>query len=910
MPPLPEQTLLHASFDDGTFANGLLHEEGIRLVEGWSGYAAEVGPESYISWGVTTPSGDLAGPPGQGIIRFWYCPSTSAASSSSSLASSSLASSSAGEAVLVDLVVLTGRALPWMTLRVTPDAIGLTAGNNIILGAAKDWQPGTWHLIAISYSSQATVLYLDGKPAASGAGVAAPRLVAGGKFGLSMGSAFDGTQQAQGDYDEMTVLPEMDIPLASYYQWLAPIAALGPVTPAEIAAEAQAEEEAELQAQSQALASRLMSPMSPMGGPLAPSSNDLTNGPLRIASIAWAATNGTGFSNMVTMQLACSNYTQQFDVFRTRALANNPLTNCYWAWVARDFPGNTITLTNEPFPTAFYLAAYTNDSDGDGLSDAYEVLVSRSNPGVPPSVSLTSPTNGATFASPATITLSATVSNAIPPATVTFYANGQPVGSSGDPYSTGITELPCGNYSLQAFIQDAAGAWATSAVISVTVTLPQPASIRIWLKADAMALTNGSLVSQWTDSSGNANNATSSGTSRPTFLTNQVNGLPAIFFDGTNDYMNLPNCLQGLSVAEAFVVLRPSPSTLSGPLWAFTANNQYTSYNTNGINDAFGRGDVLHFGPNPVLSSFHVYNVYADPSTWWARLNGELVESTYNFSTSFNFSTAPTLGRCYNGTQWMYGKPVIAEIIIYTNALTDAERFSVGRYLNDKYNLGVSPPGVPAGLRCTGVDASTISLSWNALTNADGCTLKRKVGGGDWSAIATLDPATQAFTDSISSGESIQYGLYAYTYGGSTCATLDTPIVVVTSPPSGACSTGQDVAVAMAQQGGNPLTKIEIFRDSRLISVQSPSPLSPPNYGITLNSASPTCWAITIKATDTSGNSRWSPVFTLTALASTDMDGDGVPDANDAFPWDPLRWQMPPPVPGDTNAPVITITEP
>jgi hypothetical protein len=41
-----------------------------------------------------------------------------------------------------------------------------------------------------------------------------------------------------------------------------------------------------------------------------------------------------------------------------------------------------------------------------------------------------------------------------------------------------------------------------------------------------------------------------------------------------------------------------------------------------------------------------------------------------------------------------------------------------------------------------------------------------------------------------------------------------------------------------------------------------------------------------------------------------DTDGDGVPDGVDCFPLDPTRWQCPPPNPGDTTPPVITLTEP
>ena len=41
-----------------------------------------------------------------------------------------------------------------------------------------------------------------------------------------------------------------------------------------------------------------------------------------------------------------------------------------------------------------------------------------------------------------------------------------------------------------------------------------------------------------------------------------------------------------------------------------------------------------------------------------------------------------------------------------------------------------------------------------------------------------------------------------------------------------------------------------------------------------------------------------------------DTDGDGVPDGTDCFSLDVTRWQCPPPQPGDTTPPIITLTEP
>jgi hypothetical protein len=53
------------------------------------------------------------------------------------------------------------------------------------------------------------------------------------------------------------------------------------------------------------------------------------------------------------------------------------------------------------------------------------------------------------------------------------------------------------------------------------------------MKADAQALNDDDAVSTWTDSSGNGNDATQgTGSAKPTFKTNILNGEPVIRFDG------------------------------------------------------------------------------------------------------------------------------------------------------------------------------------------------------------------------------------------------------------------------------------------------------------------------------------------------------------------------------------------
>jgi hypothetical protein len=90
------------------------------------------------------------------------------------------------------------------------------------------------------------------------------------------------------------------------------------------------------------------------------------------------------------------------------------------------------------------------------------------------------------------------------------------------------------------------------------------ASLLAWWKADSLALANAAPVTSWTDSSGNARTLTqATGANQPVFSTAQVNGLPAVTFDGTNDYLATAAFASPTSGASVFAVQK------------LTAANQY-----------------------------------------------------------------------------------------------------------------------------------------------------------------------------------------------------------------------------------------------------------------------------------------------------------------------------------------------
>jgi hypothetical protein len=126
--------------------------------------------------------------------------------------------------------------------------------------------------------------------------------------------------------------------------------------------------------------------------------------------------------------------------------------------------------TNVAAGTYGLTARATDNNGAVTVSAAISVTVNGAG-NVLPTVSLTSPTNGATFTAPASITINATAADADGTiSSVAFYNGSTLLGSDAtSPYSFAWTNVAAGTYTLTAKATDNSGAVTTSAAISVTV---------------------------------------------------------------------------------------------------------------------------------------------------------------------------------------------------------------------------------------------------------------------------------------------------------------------------------------------------------------------------------------------------------------------------------------------------------
>jgi predicted phage tail protein len=192
-------------------------------------------------------------------------------------------------------------------------------------------------------------------------------------------------------------------------------------------------------------------------------------------------TNGATFTAPATINLAATASDPENQLARVEFLSGSTVlatdTTAPYAFTWSNVAAGTYTLTARAF-----------DSSGASAASA-AVTVTVNAPNGAPSVTLTSPTNGATFTAPATINLAATASDPENQLARVEFRSGSTVVATDTtaPYSFSWTNVPAGSYTITAVAFDAAGASTTSAAVTVTVSSappPPPTSVVFGASSD------------------------------------------------------------------------------------------------------------------------------------------------------------------------------------------------------------------------------------------------------------------------------------------------------------------------------------------------------------------------------------------------------------------------------------------
>lgn len=204
--------------------------------------------------------------------------------------------------------------------------------------------------------------------------------------------------------------------------------------------------------------------------------------------------------------------------------------------------------------------------------------------------------------------------------------------------------------------------------------------LALWLKADEGVILNGNFVSQWSDFSGNNRHATSSAdVIRPKLVSGVLNGMPAISFDGIEDFLEFPEITDARTI---FWVLRENPAANGIPYRPLLGWS-------GGFNFLRGSGEQFW---DPQYSSPAVHN----GST---RMNLQPINGTQqvvpNDFSIVSLSTVANVQASHITMEWnIYGRTwwgEIAELIIYNQALSVEEVENIELYLADKYSPTYTP---------------------------------------------------------------------------------------------------------------------------------------------------------------------------------------------------------------------------
>lgn len=228
--------------------------------------------------------------------------------------------------------------------------------------------------------------------------------------------------------------------------------------------------------------------------------------------------------------------------------------------------------------------------------------------------------------------------------------------------------------------------------IRVASAAPPVANPLIWLDANQESFANNDPVGQFTDWSGNGNHFTSSGTARPTFRTNRINGRPSVLADGVDDGL----LLASLGAQSAWTVM------FVGCLASYTSGQPciiaVDDYAPDATYYLFQQSTSTIVNVNASAGAINQVNSAAGTAKAFA-LTGNGTTGTIrasdntNGSNSANYSKASAAMRLFRRGDGSYANYEICELFFWPSVLSSSDRTTVWSYFNTRY--GTAIPATP-----------------------------------------------------------------------------------------------------------------------------------------------------------------------------------------------------------------------
>ncbi len=162
------------------------------------------------------------------------------------------------------------------------------------------------------------------------------------------------------------------------------------------------------------------------------------------------------------------------------------------------------------------------------------------------------------------------------------------------------------------------------------------AGLESWYNAGSInGVSNGSNVSAWSDSSGNGHNLSqATSNNQPIMETSDINGLPAVRFNGTSDYM--AGTASGFTNASTVLSMQTVRSSVTGGTYEFGING---GVNTGISNLPWGGTMYARSSDRSWRHNLGLYDsYYQHPYSgiqWkykgWSGLVGRYIKGDYNY---------------------------------------------------------------------------------------------------------------------------------------------------------------------------------------------------------------------------------------------------------------------------------------